>query len=225
MTMKEINSEDYHDFVFNNNKLIGEFEQMYVKSAEIPWHQDKQSSWLDVRMGKELLKEYGEFDYINDLGCGFGYFLDTIAKTVATKTAVLEGYDISQTCLHKAKRMFPATIFDLFDLTSGDIVPTYTKVKKRLFLMRGVFFYVYPKIGEVVEALSKTIRTDDLLYIAQNIPNKRKFAGSMVINDYLDILSIMNDEFRVSKFLVLRDKELKGTVNDVHWFIGTFRKR
>ena len=38
--MAEIQSTDYHDFVFQEGKLVGEFEQMYRKSAQVPWHQD-----------------------------------------------------------------------------------------------------------------------------------------------------------------------------------------
>jgi 2-polyprenyl-3-methyl-5-hydroxy-6-metoxy-1,4-benzoquinol methylase len=223
--MKIINSEDYHDFVFKGNKLIGEFEQMYAKSTEIPWHQDKQASWIDVRLSKELLKEYGKFDYINDLGCGFGYFLNSIAKSIGTKDVILEGCDISETCIHKAKRKFPTTIFELFNLKSGDMLPTYQKAKKRLFLMRGVLFCVYTHIDKLIETLEKTIQPNDLLFLSQNIPNKRFFAGKHIIEDYLDILTIMRDKFKVSKFLVFRDKEIKDKEKDVHWFIGTFRKR
>jgi len=33
-----INSDDYHDYVFHDRKLIAEFDQMYQKSKDIPWH-------------------------------------------------------------------------------------------------------------------------------------------------------------------------------------------
>jgi len=42
--MVKINSDDYHDYVIKNGKLIGEFDQMYLKSKNIPWHQDKQEN-------------------------------------------------------------------------------------------------------------------------------------------------------------------------------------
>ena len=45
--MPIIHSEDYHDYVFKNGKLVGEMEQMYQKSKDIPWHQDKASEHLD----------------------------------------------------------------------------------------------------------------------------------------------------------------------------------
>ena len=54
--MSKMNSDDYHDFVIKDGKLIGEFDLMYKKSKDIPWHQDKQKDWLDIRLTIELLK-------------------------------------------------------------------------------------------------------------------------------------------------------------------------
>jgi hypothetical protein len=68
--MVNINSNDYHDFVIKDGRLVGEFEQMYVKSSDIPWHQDEQEDWLDVRLTVQLLEEYAPFDYICDFGYG-----------------------------------------------------------------------------------------------------------------------------------------------------------
>jgi|TARA_B100000315_G_scaffold178802_1_gene167474 hypothetical protein len=39
---REIKSDDYHDYVIKDGRLIGEFEQMYKNSRDIPWHQDRQ---------------------------------------------------------------------------------------------------------------------------------------------------------------------------------------
>jgi hypothetical protein len=48
-------STDYHDYVFRDGKLVGEFEEMYLNSATTPWHQDEQENWIDVRLTKEML--------------------------------------------------------------------------------------------------------------------------------------------------------------------------
>ena len=34
-------SKDYHDYVFKDGRLVGDFEKMYRHSAEVPWNQDK----------------------------------------------------------------------------------------------------------------------------------------------------------------------------------------
>ncbi len=114
--MKEIISNDYHDFVIKNGKLIGEFDQMYKQSNQIPWHQDEQGNWLDVRLCIELLREYDSFDYICDFGSGLGFFLDTLGKKCGKKDCKLIGYDVSDTCCKKGKTIFPTIDFYQLDL-------------------------------------------------------------------------------------------------------------
>lgn len=48
-------STDYHDYVFRDGKLVGEFEDMYKNSSKVPWHQDEQANWIDVRLTREIL--------------------------------------------------------------------------------------------------------------------------------------------------------------------------
>jgi hypothetical protein len=96
-SMVEINSDDYHDYVIKNRRLIGEFDQMYRKSRNTPWHQDEQENWLDIRLTIEFLKEYGSFGLISNFGSGYGYFLNQIARYCETGNPVQYGYDVSKT--------------------------------------------------------------------------------------------------------------------------------
>lgn len=70
----EIDSEDYHDYVFRQGKLVGEFEQMYCKAKEIPWHQDKIADELDLSIARSFARVRSPYDTILDVGCGLGYF-------------------------------------------------------------------------------------------------------------------------------------------------------
>lgn len=114
--MVEIHSDDYHDFVIKSGKLIGEFDQMYQKSKEIPWHQDKQVDWLDIRLVTELLKEYSPFDGITEFGCGLGYFLEILKRILGKEGCKCVGYDVSPTCCKKAKEIFSDFEFRMLDL-------------------------------------------------------------------------------------------------------------
>lgn len=114
--MVEINSDDYHDFVIKGGKLIGEFDQMYQKSKGIPWHQDEQANWLDIRLVIEFLKEHAPFDSITDFGCGLGYFLEISKRTIGKEGGRCFGYDVSSTCCKKAKELFPDFQFGVLDL-------------------------------------------------------------------------------------------------------------
>lgn len=70
-------SEDYHDYVFKNGKLIGKFDEMYRFSREIPWHQDKAAYKVFSDIDIAILKQHTH-DTILDIGCGIGYFTNRL---------------------------------------------------------------------------------------------------------------------------------------------------
>lgn len=222
--MVHINSEDYHDFVIKNGKLIGEFEQMYKKSSEIPWHQDKQLDWLDVKLTMDLLQEYLPFDYICDFGCGLGFFLDILRTYVASPKCELVGYDVSPTCCEKAKKIFPDVEFHVLDLMK-DSKQTGKKKKskeKRLFVIRGTLWYVFPKMSNVVKNIKELTNKDDFLLISQNFPPLRSdFVGKEVIANSADIVKWFSDNFSPARTIWLEDWFSGGNDN---WFIGLFTR-
>ena len=110
-------STDYHDYVFRDGKLVGEFEEMYRNSATVPWHQDKQETWIDVRLTRELLRDLGHYHEIHDLGCGTGHYLELIARDFLLTGGRSYGYDISPTACKLAKQLFPQSEFNALDLT------------------------------------------------------------------------------------------------------------
>src|SRR3989304_2411033 len=110
-------SKDYHDYVFRDGKLVGEFEAMYRNSTGIPWHQDEQQNWVDVRLTVEMLKDVGPFDEIHDLGRGLGYYLALMRGHLGAGTCRGYGYDVSATACAKAKSTFPEFDFQPYDLT------------------------------------------------------------------------------------------------------------
>jgi hypothetical protein len=110
-------STDYHDYVFRDGKLVGEFEEMYLNSATTPWHQDEQENWIDVRLTKEMLWDLGRFDAIHDFGCGTGHYLDLMVKHSLATNGKSYGYDISATACENAASIFPHSSFSVLDLT------------------------------------------------------------------------------------------------------------
>lgn len=110
-------STDYHDYVFREGKLVAEFEEMYRNSATIPWHQDEQENWIDVRLTKEILQDIGRFDQIHDFGCGTGHYLDLMVKHSLAPNGKSYGYDVSATACEKAACLFPRSSFSVLDLT------------------------------------------------------------------------------------------------------------
>lgn len=105
-------SSDYHDYAFRESKLVGEFEEMYLNSVITPWHQVEQENWIDVRLTKEMLLDFGRFEGIHDFGCGRGHLRNLITKDSLTNNGNRYGYEVSATASEKA-----ASSFSVLDLT------------------------------------------------------------------------------------------------------------
>jgi SAM-dependent methyltransferase len=225
--MVQINSDDYHDYVFKDGVFIGKFEEMYKKSKDIPWHQDKQDDWLDIKITVELLKEYGPFDYICDFGCGLGYFLDILYKKIGKKEAKIIGYDISKTCCEKARKLFPNFNFNQLDLMGEN---KYTlnkelnnKAEKRLFVLRGTLWYIFLNMHNVVKNIANIVTGESLLFICQNFPPlESQFVGKEVIPNPEAIITWFSPYFSPMKTIWLKDYQNDGNVN---WFLGIFSRK
>lgn len=224
----QINSDDYHDYVIKNGILIGEFEEMYKKSKEIPWHQDKQENLLDIRITIELLKEYSPFDFICDLGCGLGYLLDILYKNIGKNESRMIGCDISKTCCQKAHKLFPLFYFYELDLMQSNSeimlqIRNVTGEGKKLFVIRGVFWYIFKNMRNVVNNIANIVKDNDLLLISQNFPPlESEFVGKEVIPNPEAIITYFEEYFIPIKSIWLKNYLSEGNEN---WFLGIFLRK
>ncbi len=163
--MAEIESTDYHDFVFKDGRLVGEFEQMYSKSSVAPWHQDEDGDRLDCKIALGIaefaLPGHGT---VLEAGCGLGYFADLLAKRMPQ--ARIFGCDISPTAVHKASSMFPGIEFSVADLKK----PVQAAETYDLVVIRGCFWYLFDAIDTVVSNLTALVAPAGRLLVAQNFP-------------------------------------------------------
>lgn len=217
-------SRDYHDYVFRDGKLVGEFEAMYRHSEGVPWHQDEQESWVDVRLTTELLKDLGPFGEIHDLGCGLGYYLDLLRNSLGTKHCRAFGYDVSPTACAKASALFPTFSFQTLDLTvdSGAAVAKRGSASDvaRLFVIRGTLWYVFPKLANVVNVIRSIMAPGERLLVVQNFPPlDRPFIGKDVLPNHAALIQHFSAGFEPVRHIWYQDT-LK-TAND-NWFIGLF---
>jgi len=223
--MTKVISDDYRDYVYNKGKLIGEFEDMYKNSKDIPWHQDKQDGWLDIKLTKDLLKSYGPFDYICDFGCGLGYYLNLINTGVGGKGCQLTGYDISQTCCVKGRKIFTDIKFSAFDLSSQDKELVREECEgKRLHLTRGVLLYFSDKnqLNIAIEHMASVIKIDELLLVSQDfLALTGYFVGRDILSGPDAVVSAFQKNFIPLKTIWLEDIETGGSNN---WFIGLLKR-
>ncbi|GAI76490.1 unnamed protein product, partial [marine sediment metagenome] len=214
-------------------KLVGKFDQMYRKSRSVPWHQDEQKNWLDVRLTIELLKEYGPFGRISDFGVGYGYFLNQIANYCGADNPALHGYDVSKTACKKGSSLFPDIAFQQFDLmdnyTEDDLEEKRREEKRReeksnaLFMLRGSLWYVFPKINNVVRNISSIVKRGDYFLVSQNFPPlSSNFVGKDVMPNPQAILDLFSTFFKPLKTIWLEDKMSDGNDN---WFITIMERR
>lgn len=185
-------SKDYHDYVFRNGELVGQFEEIYQHSETVPWHQDEQTDWVDLRLTSDMLKDLAPFDEIHDLGCGLGNYLALMAERIGTQNAKGFGYDISQTACEKAARQFPAFQFSPMDLTSAAFttLPEVAPEVRRLSMIRGTLWYVFPKLSTVINKIGSLMRGNDLLLVVQNFPPlASSFIGKDVIPKHQALIS------------------------------------
>lgn len=216
-------SRDYHDYVFRDGKLVGEFEEMYRHSANVPWHQDEQAGWIDVRLTAEMLRDVAGYDEIHDLGCGLGYYLALLRQIVGGTDCRGFGYDVSQTACEQAAALFPSFAFRALDLTQQPLeapVRPATQRARRLFAIRGTLWYVFPKMPQVVALIRSLMSEGESLLVVQNFPPlERPFIGKEVIPDHHALVGHFSDRFSLVRHLWYQD--VAKTAND-NWFIGLF---
>jgi len=218
-------SRDYHHYVFREGKLVGEFETMYQRSEGVPWHQDQQGDWVDVRLTVELLRDLGPFDCICDAGCGLGYYLDIMIDRLGAPDCVGVGFDVSATACQRAEQIFPTFKFQPLDLTEPasainmpDVLPA--ERQHRLFIIRGTLWYVYPKLAAVVTRLRSLMGEGDYLLVVQNFPPlDSSFIGKDVIPNHGALMQHFSSSFTCRRFFWYEDSS--RTTND-NWFVGLF---
>jgi len=219
-------SNDYHDYVFRDGKLVGEFEAMYRHSKEIPWHQDEQENWIDVRLTGVMLSDIGPFAEIHDLGCGLGNYLELMRGLVGNGDSKCFGYDISETACIKGKQQYPDFHFSVLDLTTSTIQPSnHPTIQpsnlRKLFIIRGTLWYVFPRLDAVIKNIRGMMSDGDRLLVVQNFPPLTdSFIGKDVLPNHQELIRHFLVEFLPVRHLWYED--ILKLKND-NWFIGFFK--
>lgn len=216
-------TKDYHSYVFRDGKLVAEFENMYINSEGVPWHQDEQDDWIDVRLTKEMLSDVSGFNEIHDLSCGLGYYLALMGVNLGTQGYKCYGYDISETAIKKAKNAHPNFNFFVFDLMGqkeANTIQSSIEIRK-LFIVRGTLWYVFSGLDTVLKNIKSMMFENDLLLIVQNFPPLDKpFIGKEVLPNYHALVKKFSSNFSLVRHLWYEDT-IK--VENDNWFIGLFK--
>ena len=95
MKTNSIDSNDYHDYVIKDGRLVGEFENMY-QNCDNPWPEsieDMEANTASKRI-KKLIDEY-KIGSILSLGSGLGSHLNWLIE--GHENIKAEGVELSKT--------------------------------------------------------------------------------------------------------------------------------
>lgn len=168
--------EDYHDYVFKDGKLIGDFDNMYRHAKGVPWDQDKRCDHWYAEVGMLMLKEYAPFDSVLEIGCGLGYIAAKL-KGLARKS--VDALDVSPEAIKKARQLHPGIRFYVDDVTRASF-----RLRRAydVVVVRDVFWYVFEHMGTVVRNVDASVKSQGLLYLCQSFPAlDRPFVGKEII--------------------------------------------
>lgn len=105
--------ERYQDYVIKDGKLIGKFEEMYQKFDD-PWHQKECLDYSYIRHVTNVSIRKYEINSLLEVGCGLGAFTNFMVKN--NPLVNVEGIDISETAIQKAKINYPDIKFKVGNL-------------------------------------------------------------------------------------------------------------
>lgn len=183
-------STDYHDYVFRDGKLVGEFEAMYQHSATVPWQQDFHNAQWYGRVGHLLLQARATYQSILEVGCGVGSYLNGL-RDLAAPDAVLEGFDVSQTAIDRARSQYDGLTFYVDDIQRADFRPRRTY---DLVVVKEVLWYVLAHLDTVLANLRQCVRRGGSLYIGLAFPKlETAFIGKEIIQNPEALRSLVAD--------------------------------
>lgn len=205
--------EDYHDYVFKDGKLVGDFDNMYRHSQQVPWEQDKRYARWYAQVGLLMLRERAPFESVLEIGCGLGYIATQLKDLSANQT---HAFDISSEAIRRARELHPGIDFYVDDACNPDFRPLQ---QYQLVVVRDLFWYVFRHMACVIENINQCVAPGGYLYIGQSFPRlDRPYVGKDVIPNPDAIVAYMSS-FDPIYTALLRNHELSNDGPVLH-FLG-----
>jgi SAM-dependent methyltransferase len=203
-------SKDYHDYVFKDGRLVGDFEGMYRHSSDIPWHQDETSRSVFSDIDIAVLKQHS-YDSICEVGCGMGYFTDRLRKELCStndgQRPRVTGLDVSETAVRRAGELFPECRFAAADA----LVERPLKGECfDLVVVKEVLWYVTDGLDRFLVNLSDMVKKDGFLYVSQSFPEEKQWVGQDVIGSPDDLMTILSKKVDIAYHCIEWDSNCAG---------------
>lgn len=178
---------DYHDYIFKDGKLIGDFENMYRYSDITPWKQDKASDEWFTKIGMVMLEDKAPYESILEIGCGLGYISSQLTK----QSTEVDAFDISAEAIKQAKALHKGINFFVKDITKSDFK---TAKQYDLVVIKDLFWYIFDNLAQVFLNIQKC--TGKYLYVHQSFPRlDHDFVGKSAISGPEQLQNILSQNY------------------------------
>lgn len=144
--------ETYQNYVIKDGKFIGRFEEMYQKFDD-PWHQIEAVNESYSRLNTVLSLKRLEAKCVLEAGCGLGRFTDYLSK--ALSNVEIEGMDISETAIKRARESYPSLHFRVGNLVEIDKFLESENCKYDMIIFSELMWYVLPELREIILKLKR----------------------------------------------------------------------
>ena len=195
MIMGKNTLNDYHDYVINDGKFIGKFDQMY-QECEDPWLQTKEagtsySRWDTIR----TIRNHG-LKNILECGCGLGYF--TKVLTDECPESRITGMDISENAVKRASEMFPKISF-----CTGNANELGKKIKLDDFdgiIFAEIMWYILDDAKKIIANLKENYKgiliINQVFYHNGQEYGKEAYTNEAEMAAYLGIKPIVQNKYQ-----------------------------
>ena len=210
----------YQDYVIQNGRLIGEFEQMYKDHID-PWNQSVREVYSSEKAaGINLINRLHEVEKITkvvELGCGFGDYSARIHELGLNVT----GIDISQTAIEKAKKRHGnlnnvASANLEFDVAKFDDFTKLKLLQPDLIVMPEITWYVLDQLKEFKCFLKNELPNCYLLHMLMTYKPGEQVYGREYFTNLEEIMKYFGMYYLESGLVNIA---AGGTRT---WFLGTW---
>ena len=191
-------SNKYHDYIFKDGSLLGEFDEMYKNSKEVPWHQDETARQVFVDIDIAIINHFVETNKLSmvaDVGCGLGYVAARLKDELKIDASnfLTIGFEVSGEAVSRAASLHPEIEFVKHDIIHDDI--SAWEGKFDLLYIKDLLWYVAESADDVFQKVENLLRKGGYLYVLQSVPDKDEFVGSELFPGTLSIMKFLAERF------------------------------
>lgn len=195
----------YQDYVIQDGRLVGEFEQMY-QDFEDPWEQIAGECWasdkaLALNWLDRLKNEQGVTRVV-EVGCGLGAFTRRIG---ALDLDVL-GTDLSPTAVEKALKSDPESVarYAVADFLDFAV---YRDFSPQVFVLADISWYVLDELPAFTDFLRTEFPGAYLVHLLTTYPKGRQTYGKEVFSNHDEIIQSFGFETLESVLISRPEKD------------------